>query len=311
VKIVASVGSYLPKWCAGSEVTLHETLLGLQRRGHEVRVIVEQYTHPEWEGITLIPFTGANILEMRQWADVAFTQVHGTAKAIKAFSGQVPLVHFIHVDGTIAHGSIHPGQADLVVYNSDAMAERLQWTGRAITLPPMIDPARYRTDRGNSITLINLNENKGARVMFDIARGLPYRSFIGVQGSYGRQLRPMRPTQNVTILGHTPNITEVYSQTRILLMPSASETWGRVAIEAACSGIPTIAHPTPGVVEALGDAGLFVDRKDVKGWIDTILSLDDADTYRQISDRATARAAEMSPDTLLQRLETALLDINK
>jgi glycosyltransferase involved in cell wall biosynthesis len=273
--------------------------------------MVEQYSHPEWEGVTLLPVTGGTILEMRQWADVAFTQVHGTVKAIKAFAGHVPLVHFIHVDSTLSSGLVKPGQADLVVYNSDAMAERLPWAGRAMTLPPMIEPSRYRTTRGDSITLINLNENKGARVMFDIARALPYRPFIGVQGSYGRQLRPMRPTPNVTILGHTPKITEVYSQTRILLMPSASETWGRVALEAACSGIPTIAHPTPGVVEALGDSGLFVDRKDVRGWVDTILSLDNAETYRQISDRATARAHEMSPDTLLQRLETELLEINK
>jgi len=49
-------------------------------------------------------------------------------------------------------------------------------------------------------------------------------------------------------------------------MPSEYESWGRVGVEAMASGIPVIAHPTPGLQESLGDAGVFVDRNDIDGW---------------------------------------------
>ncbi|WP_262928542.1 glycosyltransferase family 4 protein [Streptomyces sp. CBMA152] len=47
----------------------------------------------------------------------------------------------------------------------------------------------------------------------------------------------------------------VYSRSRVILMPSLYESWGRVAVEAFASGIPVIAHTTPGLVESMGEAG--------------------------------------------------------
>jgi hypothetical protein len=94
-----------------------------------------------------------------------------------------------------------------------------------------------------------------------------------VKGMYGKQF--MLPRQNVKLVPNQQDARVVYRDTRILLMPSAYESWGRVAIEAAHSGIPTIAHPTPGLRESLGDAGLFVDRTDTDGWVRELQRLDD------------------------------------
>ncbi|MFI1769152.1 glycosyltransferase family 4 protein [Streptomyces sp. NPDC020800] len=58
----------------------------------------------------------------------------------------------------------------------------------------------------------------------------------------------------------------VYSRSRVMLMPSLYESWGRVAVEAFASGIPVIAHPTPGLVESLGEAGIFAYRDDLNAW---------------------------------------------
>jgi hypothetical protein len=66
-------------------------------------------------------------------------------------------------------------------------------------------------------------------------------------------------------------------------MPSSYESWGRVAIEAACSGIPTIAHPTDGLLEALGPAGIFVDRRKTRQWQAELERLDDPDQYAKAS----------------------------
>lgn len=57
-----------------------------------------------------------------------------------------------------------------------------------------------------------------------------------------------------------------------------------------CSGIPVIAHPTAGLKEALGPAGLFRDRDDPKSWCSLIDELGKRDVYRTWSARARERA---------------------
>jgi glycosyltransferase involved in cell wall biosynthesis len=89
---------------------------------------------------------------------------------------------------------------------------------------------------------------------------------------------------------------DVYARTRVLLMPSERETWGRVGVEAMCSGIPVIAHPTEGLRESLGVAGMFVDRDDVAGWVRTVHKLmTRANSWRYASRLALKRSAELNP----------------
>ena len=40
------------------------------------------------------------------------------------------------------------------------------------------------------------------------------------------------------VVDHTTDMRSVYAQTRVLLVPSVYESYGRVALEAAASGIP-------------------------------------------------------------------------
>ena len=78
------------------------------------------------------------------------------------------------------------------------------------------------------------------------------------------------------------------------------------AVEAAASGIPTIAHPTPGLQEALGDAGVFVDRDDIDGWETALKELLGAG-WALASKKALARSAEINPrqevDTWVRAVE--------
>lgn len=71
---------------------------------------------------------------------------------------------------------------------------------------------------------------------------------------------------------------DVWSRTKVLLIPSNYETYGMVGVEAIASGIPTIAHPTDGLCESLGDAGWFIPRDDVDEWqrVIELLLTDDA-----------------------------------
>jgi glycosyltransferase involved in cell wall biosynthesis len=116
--------------------------------------------------------------------------------------------------------------------------------------------------------------------------------FLGVKGGWG--LQPIYARANVRVLQKTPRMAKVYGQTRILLMPSAQETFGLVGVEAMTCGIPVIAHPTPGLHESLSTAGIFVDRTDVAGWIAEIERLTDPTEWANASAAALLRAEELA-----------------
>jgi glycosyltransferase involved in cell wall biosynthesis len=62
-----------------------------------------------------------------------------------------------------------------------------------------------------------------------------------------------------------------------------------------CSGIPVISSGTPGLRENCGDAGIYVERNDIKGWVEAIARLDTPVKYRKASERAKLRSRELDP----------------
>lgn len=88
--------------------------------------------------------------------------------------------------------------------------------------------------------------------------------------------------------------------TKILIMPSREESWGRVALEAMSSGIPVIANPTPGLREACGDAGLFADRDNISEWVRIIRELLSSPSYyKKVGDACLERAKAVDPEPQL------------
>ena len=179
----------------------------------------------------------------------------------------------------------------------DGNSAEFALTGRdGIVVRPHVDPDEYRCRPGDAITLVNLSPEKGGEVFRLLAPSMHDKQFLAVRGGYGRQARVVG--LNVETIPTTQDMVgDVYARTRVLLMPSETETWGRTGIEAMCSGIPVIAHPTPGLRESLGDAGIFVDRSDLAGWIAAIRDLDDPERYAAASAAASARAAEVCAQT--------------
>jgi glycosyltransferase involved in cell wall biosynthesis len=183
------------------------------------------------------------------------------------------------------------------VFNSEWMVDAVplpKGTAGLVCRPPVI-AADYRTKPGDHVTLVNINKDKGAHILAAVAEALPDVKFLGVLGGHGVQVPEVMPG-NVEVVPTTPKMkTKVYARTRVLLMPSVYESWGRVGVEAMASGIPVLAHPTPGLRESLGDAGVFLDRDDHEAWaaeVERLVSDDDA--WSAVSKRAKARSAELT-----------------
>lgn len=304
MRVLTVVPDYPPRSRVGAYIATHLFMRQLATHGHQVTVCVP--TGGGWtvDNVTVVGGHRGQWVERARDADVVVSHYGdgGTGRYVARKAGK-PDVQFVH-------GHIHSAPAcDLLVFNSEASrhAARNVRCPTVVCVPPT-DPADYRTTPGDMVTLVNLAEAKGGRILERLAERMPTRRFLGVRGHYDHQHIPT--AANVTIVPTTRNMRDdVYARTRVLLMPSAYETWGMTAVEAFGSGIPVIAHPTPGLLESCGDAAMFVDRDDLDGWQTAIERLDNPDEYAAWSAKAKARSAELDPALPLARFADALATI--
>lgn len=268
MKIGAWVHMYPPYHNAGAEHMLHAMLSDLVKRGHEAVVVIDQGRGHKQLGIKPYVHDGVCVSEDKRTLkdiDVLLTHLDRTPDAEKwCEKTGVPLVQIFHNHErptTVNH-------CDLGVYNTHHLLLHTPMTDEhaetpTVVIRPPVWAKHYTVERtnegqGEAITLINLTKPKGVEMFYTLARMFPKLPFLGVKGSYGEQI--VRQLPNVTIVENQKDIREVYRHTKILLMPSSYESYGRCAVEASCSGIPVIANPTKGLREALSaidERGLF------------------------------------------------------
>ncbi|MBQ1166046.1 glycosyl transferase, partial [Streptomyces sp. A73] len=73
------------------------------------------------------------------------------------------------------------------------------------------------------------NPEKGGHVLRALAQRIPEQQFVAVRGAYG-ELVDYDGLDNVEVLAQVPGeemAERVYGRTRVLLMPSSYESWGR------------------------------------------------------------------------------------
>lgn len=278
--VIAMAHSYLTGRKAGSEVMLHALLRSLAQKGHTVEAVItdsQDRGHPaDLEGVHVRPLQRPDAMRYIQEhrPDVVVSQHKNLRYAFKAArevkARTIQLLHSSDQEPMNKRDTLKP---DLVVYNTDWLRKTYgrPKVHREMTVHPPVTPEEHRTKPGNAITLVNLNGNKGGHLFSELARRMPDHEFLGVSGAYGDQAIPETPPDNLTIAPTTSDMrADVWARTRVLLLPSRSESYGLVGVEAMCSGIPVIAHPQPGTYESLSYAGTFVDRDDVDGWVRSI-----------------------------------------
>ncbi len=74
---------------------------------------------------------------------------------------------------------------------------------------------------------------------------------------------------NVTLMDRQINMSKIYEQTKLLLVPSQwDECFGMVAVEAQINGIPPLVSNRGALPEVIGDGGLVINPPDdALAWI--------------------------------------------
>lgn len=310
MRIVSVVHFYPPHRNAGSERMLHTMNLALLEAGHEVSVIVTSMPEAgndlyEMDGIPVIP--GQPLRAGTMEPDVLISH-HENARTVLGMSRVMGCKSIIILHNDFPQSrNLLTMAPDLTVFNTHWLAkkfERLIGEKNTMVFHPPVWPEEHRVKswtRGDRITLVNLNRDKGSEIFYMLARKMPDLQFLGVVGAHGEQYI-RRDIENVTILGHQKDMRTVWLNTRILLVPSVYESYGMVGPEAMASGIPVIATPTAGLKESLGSAGHFVRRKDLNGWQLAIRMV--LENYEAWSIKAEHRSRELNPEKELMEWVT-------
>lgn len=340
MRILWSLHLYPPMHNCGSEYVAHNVNQFLISRGHQVRCVLHYDQNNKvgtpytYEGVECVGSKTGQSVDTYRWADVILTHLDMTQFTIlMAKQAKRSLVHFVHND--IPYSSIENNFGNVsAVYNSKWIADKIGYKIPGYVLHPPCDTTHYDIGEptGDAITLISLNFMKGGYFLRKLAMAMPDRKFIGVIGSYDNPgkdgpkqnviVELLRELPNVEIVENSPDILSVYRRTRILIMPSYYESWGRTATEAMCSGIPVICTPTPGLKENCADAGIYVGHElpdltpgepqvelgKVEDWVKAIRKLDNPAEYRKKSLLCRERARELGPMKELEGLEAFLYE---
>jgi glycosyltransferase involved in cell wall biosynthesis len=325
VNVLSLVDRYPPWVNAGAEWMLHSIFRRLVECGHRVQVVAEIPEHFAVEtptvvdGVEVFP-AGDRTSAMKiagglvDETDVIVGHLLWTREVVTlATESERPLLYLLHNDRQIGHWNLTPNNVTALVPNSEWIAETITgfWTGPTFVCRPPVfcDDYAVTSDAAREfVTLVNLIPEKGVETFYEVARYRHRDDFLAVTGAYGHQHRPPPFIANVTLIAPTANMRDdVYAKTRILLMPSWYESWGRVAVEAMAAGAPVIAAPTPGLVEALGDAAIFIEARDYQAWVTAVAKLTDDRKFwkaQQRKGRARAKKLEQVTDGDLDRFES-------
>lgn len=301
MKVAAFLHAYPPDRLAGADLMSADLLEALAEAGHEVTVFSTQPCRPGMRGGVLVENRHL-YRKVDGWSVIYSHPDVGDAPAHHARRIGVPYVATVHNVSPNTGRYLRNNPPTLTVWNAHATRAAHGGEGGIVVRSPLrvADHQWADRSRATATTLVNLSQAKGSDLFYALAaRG--GRDYLGVEGAHGVQDKRPDLVEVLPQVPHQLMPDLVWARTRVLLMPSEAESWGRVGVEAMCSGIPVIAHPTLGLLEALGPAGLFVDRDDLVGWAKALSDLNNPIAYGLWSSAAIMRAREVEAQSLADR----------
>lgn len=285
----------------------------LQRRGHQVMFLTifrgeQGFNGGVYRGFRHMHFTAGLVhLESSDLWITPHSPILPDVRKLNLRGFNRPLVATCHFDGNYTSVSAfadRTASAEMLFFINGIMEANYRknitpWP-RMIKATSAIRPILHRDKieilepfRGDCITLVNANQNKGVHIFVDLARRMPTRKFLAVLPYYGERNIPSAPS-NVQWIPFTDDIREVLKRTRILLFSSYYESFGRIAVEAMLNGIPVLySTPNPnsiypggsteGVEEWIRPVGIPCERELPESWMSAIERLDDEELYTTTS----------------------------
>ena len=309
MNILLSPGIYLPHQRAGSEIYLHRVVKYLMSKGHQVKAVTRCPENYVFEGIEVYK-AKQNYKDCHNnlwdWADLVFCQLSGTYYAMnKQRIKPKKVINFAH--NNVGYPQVNIRKNVFTVYNCENTKRELNYNQETYTLYAPIDYRDYQgVDRSGAeyVTLINHNENKGGKILIEIAKRMPKVKFMAVQGGYYHQITDPK-VKNIHYVGITDDIRKYLAKTKVLIAPSEYESYGMAQIEALCCNIPVICSDIPGFRDSVADAGIYVNREDIQGWVNAITNCDKIETKKT----PLERAKELEPTLELPKFEKWLKKI--
>ena len=293
---------------------LHDIHLAteLQRRGHEIIFLTvidipkEGVNGGMYRGFRYMHYSaGGRYLDVSEgWICPHFPSLPEVRRLNRRGYNR-PILTTCHYDGSYpALITNNPGRdirwVEMVMFINATMESNFRknvnpWppnVTRTTIVRPLMHEDKIRIDepfQGDCITIVNANQNKGINQFIEIAKRMPERKFLAVIPYYG-ELQPPPAPSNVEWIPFDDDVRNILKRTRILLMPSYYESFGRIAVEAMYNGIPVIyskpaikpkniTGSTEGMEEWIKPAGIPCERENIDEWLDHIISLDDETVY--------------------------------
>jgi glycosyltransferase involved in cell wall biosynthesis len=279
----------------------------LQKRGHQVTFMTtekpkEGYNGGTYRGFRFMHYTaGTELLESSQVWICPHAPALPIVRRINSRGLDRPMVATCHFDGryrSIVDNITGQWNEMLFFINrkmeSNFRENCLPWPRtivRTEVIRPIMQEDKIRMEpypSGDMITLVNANVNKGVHQFIELAKRMPDRKFLGVVPYYGELWVPPAPS-NIEWVKFDDDVRNILRRTRILLLPSKYESFGRIAVEAMYNKIPVIysksnpSAPPPGTTEGVEEwitpAGIACDRDRPEQWMSAIASLDDPEVY--------------------------------
>ena len=321
-RIVWVMHSWVPNVRAGSEITAEAQIDFLRKKGWEVIVLVERWVVPEHNGVRIFPLQRNQLLQspyivnLMKSADLLCVQNYNVQHFIfNCEQFGKPIVVFLHTQNDNRDIlNFRCGAPIYVVYNVNFLKLESNNTHPSIVIHPKVDTKPFRIPKKDAkyVTLVNCNDIKGGKILPELAKALPDVQFLGIKGGYHKQIVDPNPPPNLTYLETQEDMTKVYEKTKILIMPSKTETWGRVAVEAMASGTPVIVSRCPGLLECVGQSVISCDRNDTSCWAEKIKQLMKSEKeYAIASKKALERVDQLDAEEEYERLNTFLHDCQR
>ena len=302
MKILVVTKLYMHKNKAGGESYLHNFLKQLNNRiSVNLNVLIpncKEMKKFNYEGIIINETTelfNNDLLEYCKEADLVISHLdYGFETINYCLKNNIPNIMIFH-NSIDQYNPFIEDERVIKIFNSnyvkkDYLDRGLIPVNYYLIYPfvdfPKLSKFKKITENRIYITLVNPSENKGADIVLNLAKKNKKRKFLIVKGGYylhhqKKYIDEFQKLPNCHVIENTPNIIkDIYLKSKIVLQPSTYETYGMVAQEASCLGIPVIVNElSKGLKENLGKLSLSGIEKNTLSYQKIIDSLDIPQNY--------------------------------